>query len=66
MGEDTNSVNLQALFLEHAAGMMTKRALRERQTRILRYMSRNKFTMQDDEFRILHAELDEIEKALEE
>jgi len=36
MEERTDRVNLQALFIEHAAGYYTERALRERRDRILK------------------------------
>lgn len=36
MEERTDRVNLQALFIEHAAGHYTERALRERLDRILK------------------------------
>lgn len=58
--------NLGALFLEHAAGMVTERVLRERQIRILQYLAEHKFTISQETFKELDAELDEIENALAE
>lgn len=59
-------VSLGALFLEHAKGNFTERALRERKIRILQYMGEHKFTMSKKLFEVLDSELDGIEKKLEE
>lgn len=58
--------NLAGLFLEHAGGMVTLRALRERQIRILNYLGENKYTIRPETFQELHAELDGIERQIEE
>lgn len=57
--------NLTSLFLEHASGGVTRRALEERKVRILVYMSANKYTMKEETFKELQGELDEIGQLLE-
>lgn len=61
---DQQTINLQALFLEHAAGMVTRRALEERRVRILKNMSANKYTMSEETFKELTEELAEIDRKL--
>lgn len=63
MDQNTNN-GLAALFLEHAKGYMTPRALEERRTRIIKYISRNKYTIKDETLEELTRELSDISKAL--
>lgn len=61
---EQQTVNLQALFLEHAGGMFTRRALEERRVRILKNMSANKYNMSEETFKELTEELAEIDRKL--
>lgn len=55
----SESVNLASLFLEHAGGLVTERALRERRKRIIHEIQRGRPVSREVE-----QELDEIEDAL--
>lgn len=65
--EDTNTGDgLAALFVAHANGYMTRRALEERRVQILRYLDAHKYTIKEKEAIELFHELDEIAEALDE
>lgn len=58
--------NLGSLFLAHAQGYVTDRALEERRVRIMQYLVANKYTISEKTARELYEELDLIADRLDE
>ena len=54
-----------ALFIAHANGYVTVRALEERRVRIMKYLAENKYRLTDEEAKPLYDELAEINNKLE-
>lgn len=64
METGTQTIGLGSLFLGHAAGERTRRALEERRRDILAYMAANKYTIDQEEFNELASELAGIDDKL--